>query len=350
MSLKIALLGPATLVGEKLLELLEQSPLEVAALTLFEPEEQAGRSLMFRGHAHRTRPLDGFEASSQQLTFVCEAELDARLTRSLQEAPGWVVDLYPQRYRPDQVFLALPELNADELVSLDPDRIIGIPGSATITAALALAPLQRVCQLLKVNLVLLSPASSAGRPGVEALASEAARLLNGRDPEAGHFGQQIAFNLIPQVGTQGADGYTDIEAAVRSQLPRLLGDDGLELEVSAVQVPVFYGDMVVIQAETRQPLNLDEAQQLMDRAPGVRFDRHASPVPSLVKDVIGQPQVVVARLRRDGTGEAGFALHAMGDDLGRGSALTALEVATRLVAQGQETVAGGQLDRRCDDA
>ncbi|MET3999417.1 Asd/ArgC dimerization domain-containing protein [Marinobacterium sp. MBR-109] len=334
MPLKIALLGPATLAGEKLLELLDESTLEIDTLTLFEPEEQAGRSLMFRGHAHRTRSLDAFDASSLQLTFVCEAEIGSELKQSLLEAPGWIVDMYPQRYEADQVFLTIPELNGDELASLDPGRVIGIPNSATIAAALALAPLHQACQILKANLMLLSPVSSAGRPGVEALASETARLLNGRDPESGHFGQQIAFNLIPQVGTLLESGYTDIEAAVRIQLPQVLGDEGLELEVSAVQVPVFYGDMVVIQAETRQPLNLDEVQQLMDRAPGVRYDQHARQVPGLIKDAIGQQQVVVARLRPDAEGEAGFALHAMSDDLGRGSALTALGAAMRLVAQG----------------
>lgn len=334
MPLKIALLGPATLAGEKLLELLDESTLEIDTLTLFEPEEQAGRSLMFRGHAHRTRPLEAFDASSPQLTFVCEAQLDEALKQALITSRGWVIDLYPQRYEADQVLLTIPELNGDELVSLDPGRVIGIPNSATITAALALAPLHQACEILKANLMLLSPVSSAGRSGVEALASETARLLNGRDPESGHFGQQIAFNLIPQVGTLLDSGYTDIEAAVRSQLPRVLGDEGLELEVSAVQVPVFYGDMVVIQAETRQPLNMEEVQQLMDKAPGVRFDQHAKKMPSLVKDAIGQQQVVVARLRPGEEGEAGFALHATSDDLGRGSALTALGAAIRLVAQG----------------
>lgn len=333
MPLKIALLGPATLAGEKLLELLDESTFEIDTLSLFEPEEQAGRSLMFRGHAHRTRPLEAFDASSPQLTFVCEAELGSELKQALLAAPGLVVDLYPQRYEADQVFLALPELNGDELASLDPGRVIGIPNSATIAAALALAPLHHACEILKANLMLLSPVSSAGRPGVEALASETARLLNGRDPESGHFGQQIAFNLIPQVGTLLDSGYTDIEAAVRSQLPQVLGDEGLELEVSAVQVPVFYGDMVVIQAETRLPLNMDDVQTLMDKAPGVRFDQHAKRVPGLVTDAIGLDQVVVARLRPAEEGEAGFALHAMSDDLGRGSAFTALGAAKRLLAQ-----------------
>jgi aspartate-semialdehyde dehydrogenase len=334
MPLKIALLGPATLAGEKLLELLDESTFEVDTLTLFEPEHQAGRSLMFRGHAHRTRPLDAFDSSLPQLTFVCEAELGPELKQALLAAPGRVIDLCPQRYEVGQVFLTVPELNGDELASLDPGRVIGIPNSATIAAALALAPLHRACEILKANLVLLSPVSSAGHPGVEALASETARLLNGRDPESGHFGQQIAFNLIPQVGTLLDSGYTDIEAAVRTQLPLVLDDEGLELEVSAVQVPVFYGDMVVIQAETHQPLNMDEVQQLMDKAPGVCFDQHAKQVPSLIKDAIGQQQVVVARLRPGAEGEAGFALHAMIDDLGRGSALTALGAAMRLVTEG----------------
>jgi len=210
MPLNIALLGPATLVGEKLLELLDASGLEIEALTLFEPEDQSGRSLMFRGHAHRTRMLSAFDAAAHSLVFVCEPELPPECTQALLSASGRVVDLYPQRYSADQVFLAVPELNGDELASLDPGRVIGIPNSATIAAALALAPLHRSLQVLKANLVVLSPVSSAGRSGVEALAAETARLLNGREAEVGHFGQQIAFNLIPQVGALLENGCTDV--------------------------------------------------------------------------------------------------------------------------------------------
>lgn len=334
MPLNIALLGPATLAGERLLELLEASGLEIEALTLFESEDQSGRSLMFRGHAHRTRAISAFDAAAHSLVFVCESELPPECVQALLSSRGRVIDLYPQRYASDEVFLAIPELNGDALASLDPDRVIGIPNSATIAAALALAPLHQSLQILKANLVVLSPVSCAGRPGVEALAAETARLLNGREAESGHFGQQIAFNLIPQVGALLESGCTDVEVAVRSQLPQVLADDGLELEVSAVQVPVFYGDMVVVQAETRQPLDLDEVQQLMDQAPGVRFDQQAKRVPSLVKDAIGQEQVIVTRLRPDAEGSSGFALHVMSDDLGRGSALTALGVAMRLAGQG----------------
>lgn len=334
MSLNIALLGPATLAGEKLLELLDESALDVATMTLFEPEEQAGRSLMFRGHAHRTRPLNDFDATAPQLILVCEAELSQELVQRLLNATGRIVDLHPQRYESERVFLTVPELNGDELVSLDPGRVIGIPNSATIAAALALAPLHNACQILKANLTLLSPVSSAGRPGVETLAKEAARLLNGLDVEKGHFDQQIAFNLIPQVGALLDSGYTDTEAVVMYQLPQVLGDEDLELEVSAVQVPVFYGDMVVIQAETRQPLDLEEVQTLMDKAPGVRYDQQAKRVPSVISDAIGQEQVIVTRLRPDAEGESGFALHAMSDDLGRGSALTALGAVLRLMPQG----------------
>lgn len=334
MALKIALLGPATLVGEKLLELLEEAPLEVSELALFESEDQAGRSLMFRGHAQRTRALGELDGAWPELIFVCETELSSELAELLVAAPARVIDLYPQRYGEGRVFLTIPDLNGDELASLDPDRIIGIPNSATIAAALALAPLHSSCQILKANLMVLSPVSSAGRAGIEALASETARLLNGRDIETGHFGQQIAFNLIPQAGTLLDSGYTDIEAAVLSELPLMLGDEGLELEVSAVQVPVFYGDMVVVQAETRQVLDLEAVQQLMDKAPGVSLDLPGGRASSLARDAIGREQVVVTRLRPDAEGDAGFALHAMSDDLGRGSALTALEAAIRLAKQG----------------
>lgn len=328
--MNVALIGPATLKGEKLLELLDQSSLDIDRIELYEEADQAGRSLMFRGHASRTRALDSFTGEDLTLVFVCEPELDATVLARLEQlSAGHVIDLYPQHYA-QQPPLVLPALNGERLASLDAGRIIGVPGSATITAALALFPLHQACQILKLNLTVLCGASQAGRAGVEALAAETARLLNGRDAEAGVFERQIAFNLIPDVGAVTASGYTTLEQEVMQQLPQLLGEQDLELDVSAVRAPVFYGDLVVAQAETRQPLVRDELQTLMDRAPGVRFDQHARKPASLVDDVIGQDVVVVHRIRPDASGESGFALQALADDLGRGSALAALEIAQAL--------------------
>lgn len=330
MSLNVALIGPGTLKGEKLLELLDASSLEIADVTLYEEADNAGRSLMFRGHASRTRSLDDFTTAVEGLVFVCEAQLPDTLTSQLENmSVATVIDLYPQRYEAAPL-LVVPGINNEALASIDSGRIIGVPGSATIAAALALAPLHQAYQILKLNLTVLSAASEAGRQGVEALASETARLLNGRDVESTFFERQIAFNLIPDVGPVQGSGFTALEEQVMQELPALLGDDDLEVEVSAVRVPVFYGDMVIAQAETRQPIALDEIQSLMDRAKSVRFDQASKQPASLVNDVIGQDVVIVNRVRPDALGDSGFGLHALSDDLGRGSALTAVEIALAL--------------------
>ncbi|GAA0684138.1 aspartate-semialdehyde dehydrogenase [Marinobacterium maritimum] len=328
--MNVALIGPDTLKGEKLLELLDESALQVETMSLYEEADSAGRSLMFRGSACRTRPLDEFTGEGLALVFVCMAELDADTIKTLEGlSSAIVIDLYPQHYG-EQPQLVVPAINGEVLGSIDAGRIIGVPGSATITAALALSPLHHEYQILKLNLTVLCAASEAGRKGVEALASETARLLNGRDVDADYFERQIAFNLIPSVGEVQPSGYTSLEEQVLQQLPQLLGDEDLELDVSAVRVPVFYGDVVVAQAETRQSLEVDNLQLLMDKAKGVRFDQAAKKPASLVNDVIGQDVVVVNRIRPDASGDSGFGLHALSDDLGRGSALVALEIALAL--------------------
>ncbi|SMR68810.1 aspartate-semialdehyde dehydrogenase [Marinobacterium sediminicola] len=332
MSMNVALIGPNTLKGEKLLELLDESELQVDSLTLYEESDTAGRSLMFRGSACRTKALETFTGEGLALVFVADPELGEETVQVLEaQTSAVVIDLFPQRYSKEPL-LVLPAVNGEALASIDAGRIIGVPGSATITAALALLPLHHAYQILKLNLTVLCAASEAGRKGVEALASETAKLLNGREVDSGYFARQIAFNLIPDVGEVLASGYSTLEAQVMHQLPQLLGDEELELEVSAVRVPVFYGDMVVAQAETRQPLKVEELQLLMDKAAGVRFDQGAKKPASLVNDVIGQDVVIVNRIRPDVTGESGFALQALSDDLGRGSALVALEIALALQA------------------
>ncbi|MBA4501894.1 hypothetical protein H1S06_05890 [Marinobacterium sp. 3-1745] len=317
-----------------MLELLDESVLSIDSMTLYEEADNAGRSLMFRGKACRTQALDALAVQDCTLIFVCEPALDAETVSTLEsQTTAIVIDLYPQHYSETPV-LVLPAINGDVLASIDAGRIIGVPGSATITAALALAPLHHAYQILKLNLTVLCAASEYGRKGVEALAAETARLLNGRDVEADCFERQIAFNLIPNVGDVQPSGYTSLEEQVLSQLPQLLGDEDLELDVSAVRVPVFYGDMVVAQAETRQSLELDNIQLLMDQAAGVRFDQAAKKPASLVDDVIGEETVLVNRIRPDFSGESGFGLQALSDDLSRGSALAALEIALALQGQG----------------
>lgn len=330
MTLKVALLGPSSLKGEKLLELLDDADLAIEQLALFESEEAAGRSLMFRGHACRTRPYSEFDAGAVRLVLVCEPVLDAETVSQLeQEQNAYVVDMYPERYTNTECCLVHPAVNGTVLESLDAGRVIGVPGSATITAALGLAPLHAAYELLKVNLTVLVAASEAEREGVEALAQETARLLNGREPETGCFGDQLAFNLLPDVGEVLPDRTTRFETQVRTQLTQLLGED-LEIEVSAVRVPVFYGNLVMAQAETRQAVNLDKVQELMDRAPGVRYDHQPTRQPSLVKDAVGQEVAIVHRIRQDAEQAGGFALHLLGDDLGLGGALAALQIAQRL--------------------
>ncbi len=327
MTLNVALLGPASLKGEKLLELLDESELEIAKVQLFEEEDQAGRSLMFRGHANRTRSFEDFDPAGVQLVFVCEPELPA-VTQAKLEAvtQGYVIDLYPQRYTETDVLLCLPAINGSALETLDPGRVIGVPGSATITAALALAPMHQAYELLKLNLTALIAASDEGRAGIESLAQETARLMNGREAEAGHFGVQLAFNMLPDVGVVQSNRQTTSEELMRNQLKDLLGDE-LEVEVTTVRVPAFYGNMIVAQAETRKDIELDQIQEIMDRAESVRYDHLAKRQPSPVVDAVGQDVAVVHRVREDAEQSGGFVLQAIGDDLGLGGALTAVIVA-----------------------
>lgn len=331
MTLNVALLGPASLKGEKLLELLDESELEIDQIQLFEDEDQAGRSLMFRGHASRTRAYADFDPDAQQLVFVADAELAPGVQAKLQGlSKGYLIDLYPERYTDSDVFLCLPAINGATLTSLDPGRVIGVPGSATITAALALYPLHEAYELLKVNLTALVAASESGREGVESLAQETARLMNGREAEASFFGQQLAFNMLPDVGDVQSSRQTSSEQLLREQLQVLLGED-LEVEVSTVRVPAFYGNLVTAQAETRKAVEMDQVQEIMDRADSVRYDHQAQKQPSPVSDAVGQDVAVVHRIRQDAEESGGFVLQAIGDDLGLGGALMALQVAQRLV-------------------
>ncbi|WP_188747039.1 Asd/ArgC dimerization domain-containing protein [Marinobacterium zhoushanense] len=323
--MNVAIFGPSTLAGENLFELLDAHDLKVERLRLYDREDEAGRALMFRGSSVRVKPIESAEIESDlDVAFLCDPDLDsAQLTR-IKASGALLIDLFPSRQ--SDAVLIVPEVNGEKLSSIQRGDVVGCPDAASIAAAMALAPLQADYQVLRLNAVAMQSAASLGHKGVEALAAETARLLNGRDAEASLFATQYAFNLVPQVGALDGTGFSDVERRFAIEVRELLDDDQIEIVVNVLQLPIFYGVAVTLQAETAHPVDLERAASLFGKAPGLSLNRSADPV-TPVGSAAGNDLVHVDRLRLEEGGDCAFGICAVTDNLRKGSALNAIQIA-----------------------
>lgn len=322
----VAIVGVSTLTGENLLEILDARELAVDQLFLFDSADEAGRSLMFRNRSVRIRALDTAEPSEIGILFVCDDTLAPAAIEPFRAAGALVIDLFPARF--EDALLVVPEINGDSLAQAERGSVVGSPAPAVVAAAMALAPLQREYQLLRLNAVALQSAAELGRAGVEALAAETVRLLNGRDAEPSLLPAQFAFNLIPQTGELDETGVSAAERRFVQELREVLGDEEIEIVVNVLQLPMFYGVTVTLQAETQLDVDLDEAARLFNRADGVSLVQGDKPV-TPVGTANGNDLVHLTRLRLEAENPSGFGLCAMTDNLRKGSALNAVQIVER---------------------
>jgi len=329
----VAIVGPSTLTGENLFELLGDHPLEVGRLRLYDREEEAGRSLMFRGSAVRVKPIETSDIESDlDIAFLCDPDLEPAQLARIKGSGALLIDLFPARQ--DEAVLIVPEVNGDKLAIIGRGDVVGCPDASSIAAAMALAPMQREFQLLRLNAVALQSAASLGHVGVEALAAETARLLNGRDAEPTLFPFQYAFNLLPQVGKLDSVGLSAVERRFMTEVRDLLDDEQIEIVVNVLQLPIFYGVTLMLQAETAQPVDLDRAAALLEKSPGLGMSRGADPI-TPVGTAAGNDLVHIGRLRLEEGVDSAFGICAVTDNLRKGSALNAIHIAECWQKQGR---------------
>jgi aspartate-semialdehyde dehydrogenase len=236
------------------------------------------------------------------------------------------------RLQPD-VPLVIPEVNAEVLDGWPGQGIIANPNCSTIQMLLAIAPIHRAAGVSRVNVATYQSVSGAGRRAMEELGRQAADRFNFRTPEPDVFPAPIAFNLIPAIDQFESSGYTREEMKMHNGTRRILGSDAIAVNATAVRVPVFIGHGEAVHLETVEAIELDKVRALLAEAPGVELlegDALASPL----EQAAGSDAVWVARLRRDLSHPQGIDLWVVSDNIRKGAALNAIQIAEYLVRQG----------------
>lgn len=336
---RVAVVGATGAVGEVMLDLLAERRFPVSELAALASSESAGRSLSFGKRSVRAEDLATFDFSGWDFALFSAGGKVSAEHAPRAAAAGCVVIDNTSHFRMDpQVPLVVPEVNAHVLDDFT-SGIIANPNCSTIQMLLAVAPLHRAAGVTRINVATYQSVSGAGRAAMEELGRQSADRFNFRDPEPNVFSHPIAFNLIPAIDTIDENGYTREEMKLHRETRRILDSDTIHVNATAVRVPVFIGHGEAVHLETERPLSLESARELLDGAPGLRFlDGEALATP--MTDAAGVDAVSVCRLRRDLSHPNGLNFWVVGDNVRKGAALNAVQVAELLHARRSDPSGG----------
>ena len=223
------------------------------------------------------------------------------------------------------------EVNPECVADYAPRNIIANPNCSTMQMVVALKPIHDAVGITRVNVATYQAVSGAGASGIEELAGQTAKLLNGKPIEPGKMPAQIAFNAIPQIDTFQDNGYTREEMKMVWETCKILQDDSIAVNATCVRIPVFYGHSEAVHIETREPISVEAARELLAKAPGVTMlGDHELATP--VEHGAGTDPVFVSRLRKDISHPNGLNMWVVADNVRKGAALNSVQIAELLLA------------------
>ncbi len=332
----VAVVGATGAVGEVMIEILEERAFPVARLFPLASHRSAGKTVTFRGEQVRVQDLAHFDFSQVRIAlFSAGGGVSAEYAPRAAEAGCMVVDNTSHfRYEPD-IPLVVPEVNAHALAACRNRNIIANPNCSTIQMVVALKPIYDAVGIERVNVCTYQAVSGTGKQAIDELATQTAGLLNARPIENAVYPKQIAFNVLPHIDSFQDNGYTREEMKMVWETKKILEDDAILVNPTAVRVPVFYGHSEAVHIETRNKITADEVRELLRRAPGIKVldERRPGGYPTAVTEAAGHDPVYVGRIREDISHPRGIDLWVVADNVRKGAALNSVQIAEILLRQ-----------------
>ncbi len=329
----VAILGATGLVGQHLIEILEQRDFPVAQLFPLASSRSAGGSVTFKGEKITVLDADSFDWSQAHIgLFSAGGSVSAIYAPKAADAGCVVID-NTSHYRYDaDIPLVVPEVNASAIADFRNRNIIANPNCSTIQMLVALKPIYDAVGISRINVATYQSVSGAGQSAVDALAAETVQLMNGRPLEGeDQFARQLAFNVIPQIDVFMDNGYTKEEMKMHWETQKIFADSSIAVNATAVRVPVFYGHAEAIHIETRMPISVEDAKALLADAPGVVLLEDNTDFPTQVCSAAGKDEVFVGRVRQDISHENGLNLWVVADNIRKGAATNSIQIAEHLI-------------------
>ncbi len=330
----VAVVGATGAVGETMLEILHGRNFPVGKVYAVASARSAGSTVNFGNKALIVEDLAEFDFSKVQVgLFSPGASVSKEYAPKAAAAGCVVIDNTSQFRYQDDIPLVVPEVNPDAIAGYKKHGIIANPNCSTIQMMVALKPIYDAVGIERVNVCTYQAVSGTGKPAMDELAKQTASLLNGRPVETDVYPKQISFNVLPHIDVFQENGYTKEEMKMVWETKKIMGDDDILVNPTAVRVPVFYGHSEAIHIETKSKITAAEAKKLLSESEGiVVVDEHQDGgYPTAVSDASGNDPVFVGRIREDISHEKGLNLWVVADNVRKGAALNSVQIAEVLV-------------------
>jgi aspartate-semialdehyde dehydrogenase len=330
----VAVVGATGAVGETMLEILAERKFPVNNVYPLASARSAGKKVAFGNRQLTVQELDSFDFSKVQIgLFSAGASVSAEYAPKAAAAGCVVIDNTSQYRYDDDIPLVVPEVNPGAIKDYTNRGIIANPNCSTIQMLVALKPLHDAAGIERINVCTYQAVSGTGKEAIEELATQTAQLLNAKEAVCEVYPKQIAFNVLPHIDVFQDNGYTKEEMKMVWETRKIMGDDSIQVNPTAVRVPVFYGHSEAVHLETREKLTADQARDLLASSPGIVVldERVDGGYPTAVTEGANHDPVYVGRIREDISHPRGLDLWVVADNVRKGAALNSIQIAEVLV-------------------
>lgn len=334
--MKVAIVGASGAVGQEFLRVLDEQNFPVDELILFGSSRSAGRKYTFRGKEITVRELkhnDDFEGVDIAFTSA-GAGTSKEFAHTITKHGAIMIDNSSAFRMDDDVPLVVPEVNGEDAFNA-PRNIIANPNCTTIQMVVALKPINDMSPIKRVHVSTYQAASGAGAAAMDELVEQYAQLVRGEEPTVEKFAYQLAYNVIPHIDVFMENGYTKEEMKMYNETKKIMHAPKLDVSAMCVRVPVMRAHSEAIWVETESPVSVEAAREAFKKAEGVVVvDDPSNKKYPMPLDVANQDPVFVGRIRRDLTNENGLSFWIVGDQIKKGAALNAVQIAQYMLAHG----------------
>jgi len=331
----VCILGATGAVGEAMLSILEQRKFPVRNLYPLASSRSAGSTVEFNGKELAVIDVEGFDFSKAQIGLFSAGGSVSEKYAPLAAAAGCVVIDNTAHFRYDKdIPLVVPEVNPHAIAQYKNRGIIANPNCSTIQMVVALKPIKDAVGIARINVATYQAVSGTGKEAIEELANQTRALFSSQDVEVEVYPKRIAFNVLPQIDVFMENGYTKEEMKMVWETKKIMEDDSILVNATAVRVPVFYGHSEAVHIETLKKITAVEARALLEKAPGVIVmdKREPGGYPTPI-EAAGNDATYVGRIRDDISHPLGLNLWVVSDNVRKGAALNSVQIAEILIAK-----------------
>ena len=335
MGFKIAIAGATGNVGREMLDILAERRFPVSEVVALASSRSIGTEVSFGDKILKCKVLENFDISDTDLCLMSAGGAVSKEWSPRIAAQGCVVIDNSSVWRMDpDVPLIVPEVNADAITGFRKKNIIANPNCSTAQLVVALKPLHDFAKIKRVVVSTYQSVSGAGKEAMDELFAQTRAIFVSDSVTTKKFPKRIAFNVIPQIDVFMEDGFTKEEWKMMAETKKIL-DPKIRLTATCVRVPVFIGHSESVNVEFERPISVDQAREILREAPGVLvIDKHEAGGYITPHEAAGEDATYVSRIREDATVENGLAFWCVSDNLRKGAALNAIQIAEVLMNRG----------------